>query len=181
MRRIVFITLAVLLSQYSFGQRTSSSTFFTELGLNYNYNLGSINVDFGQYGQIGYWDVMLRSSDQKYLFSTGSELKRYLTTLSGGYNFRLVSTISRSISLYAGVAGIIGIDSRQDRRIFYGGNQSEYAGRSFVFGLKPKLTAEFFLTDFLALTLNADIPILFGVKVGGMFNYHTGFGIRYNF
>jgi len=165
-RRYILVALSLLLLTGGnvSAQRTMKGQMFLDLAGHYPL-AGSVNV--GQYLMPGYWMAGLEALRMReYLLMddiVGTvSLDVWQTKAKGGYMARLVSTRSRSISLYAGGVAWVGLESVDpfkklpDTIVI-----PSLPKHKFVFGVTPEVEAEFFLGSHFALVVGGRLPLAF--------------------
>lgn len=165
-RRYILMALALLLltGGQAAAQRTMRGQMFLDLAGHYPVG-GSIGV--GQYTLPGYWTAGLEAlrMRERLIMDDAVEtvsLDVWQTKAKGGYMARLVSTRSRSISLYAGGVAWVGLESVDpfkklpDTIVI-----PSLPKHRFVFGVTPEVEAEFFLGSHFALVVGGRLPLAF--------------------
>lgn len=166
------LLLAALLAAYTApcsAQRTMRSQFFIDA--EGRWPLGA-QLSLGQYTNVGYWNGFL-TADRLYqtlVYSDGQTAARldyYRIAIGAEYMARIAGTRSRSLSLYGGGGGMIGIElvdpfSLLPKDIVIQIDGESPAKRAFIFGVRPRILCEWYLSQRFALTAGCVAPIYFG-------------------
>ena len=136
-------------------------------------------LHWGRYMLSSFWRVEASGGMLCRNLQTSHALETCNVTLGGSYMHRLISSRSRSVSLYAGGGVFIGYEfyDPSDRLPEYI-NTGLPAG-SFLYGLHAGAEGEFFISRTAALVVYASIPVNFSSPVGKV-RYKAGAGIRIN-
>ena len=158
-------------------QRTMAGQGFLSADGLYDFeNFGAI-AEYGQYTLGGFWSV--GASGHFYDTPTSSKynLEYVHCYVFGGYMHRLAGTRRRSVNLYGGGGVFLGAEvldpmSRLPKDTVLG------IGRTvFLYGVYAGLSAEFFIVEKLAVTVNAIAPLNFSSGIR-MLNYDVGLGLK---
>lgn len=164
-------------------QRTMRGQMF--LDLEGQYPLGA-SVAVGQYTLPGYWQAGVNLLQMReYLRLDGAvdlmNLDTYHLKAEGGYMFRLLSTRSRSFGIYGGAFGWVGIEAVDPLKVLPEDILLNIdKGRSFVFGATPRLEAQLFFGNHIALVIGGEVPIAVRSRIK-MFNPQGTAGLRFAF
>lgn len=180
--RFVVLVLALLLVPASgvFAQRTMKGQIFIDASGGWK---PGATIGAGGYLIPGYWcagvEGMLLS---RRLAQAGSvmtgRLDVYHAGAHGGFMYRFVGTRSRAVNLYGGGEAWLGLESVDPfGRLPEDVVLSIADGTTFVFGVTPRLEAEFFLGRRVALTLGGRLPLTFMSRMG-ILSYQGTAGIR---
>lgn len=133
---------------------------------------------FSRYTLIGYWDTSLGASHHSYATNSAQRLEDLHITACADYMFRLVGTRSRSVSLYLGGGAFLGYEAIDPLRRLPAQYQSNLDKGYFIYGLRAKLAAEFFVVEKIAICVEAATPVNFRSPLG-WFNYNAGLGLKF--
>ena len=155
--------------QHAIGAGFSASvTDFSDLGLCLNYSQYLLNA---------YWFAGTSAADNDIRTDKGVLMEYVDCYLGGGYMHRLASTRSRSISLYAGGGAFIGYEFYDPRKDLPANINTNLPTGSFLYGISPRIEAEFFFTRHLALTLGGCFPVSFSSPLVKL-RPHLRMGVR---
>ena len=136
-------------------------------------------IQWGKYMLSSLWRIEASAGELSKGLKTSHILKTCNVTLGGSYMHRLVSSRSRSVSLYAGGGVFIGYE-------FYdpSGTLPEYINTglpsgSFLYGIHGGIEGEFFFTRQTALVIYSNIPVNFSSPIQKV-RYKLGAGVRIN-
>ena len=180
---LLVLALFLLPAFSAFGQRTMKGQIFIDATGGWT-PVATLGV--GGYLIPGYWYSGVEGLRmRKVLAQAGSPLTEHLDTYHlkarGGYMQRLVGTRSRSVSLYAGGDAWVGLESVDPfNRLSDDYVLSINDGNTFVFGVTPRLEAEFFLGKIFAFTLGGRLPFAFLSRIR-MMTWQGMAGIRIAF
>lgn len=173
------------------GQRTADRSLF--LGLTQMVSVssrpsGGAALECGQYLLNAYWKAGVSATDYNQRYNTtGGELENAFfdhlhLDLYGGWMQRLVSTYSRSLSLYAGGCAFVGYHHFGVFHPLPPEHTAGYPRGEFIYGLTPELELEWFPAPRFALTLGVRSPITFGSSLGTADMWHVcpSLGLRFN-
>ncbi len=136
-------------------------------------------VGYGQYLLRGYWYTAASVASHK-IRTSGAYLMRYIDLLGGGgYMHRLVSTRSRSISLYAGGGAFLGYEIYDPAGELPSSISTGLAAGSFLYGISARAEVEFFITGRLAVSASVCAPVNFSSPVT-LFRPALLMSLRYN-
>ena len=136
-----------------------------------------ICLNYSQYLLNAYWQVGVYGGNNMIMTDNGHNLKYLDTTINGVYMHRLVATKSRSISLYAGGGAFIGYEFYDPRKDLPANINTNLPTGSFLYGISPRIEAEFFFTRHLALTLGGCFPVSFSSPLVKL-RSHLRMGVR---
>lgn len=164
-RRYILVALSILLLTGGnvSAQRTMKGQMFLDLAGHYPL-AGSVNV--GQYLMPGYWMAgleELRMREYLLMDDTGSlALDIWQTKLQGSFFYRLVSTRSRVLSLYAGAGAWVGLESVDPfKKLPESIVLPSLPDHKFVFGVTPEVNVEVFMGSHFALVVGGRLPLAF--------------------
>ena len=160
------------------GQRTMKGQSALEIGASYNGMSAGVSADYSQYTLNGLWYVGIGANDYFALYGVDERMRYDHFCSYGGYLFRLAGTRSRSVCLYGGGAVMIGMEWIDP----FGKLPQQFSAAlehyRFLYGVTPKILAEFFVSSRFAFTLLGSIPINFSSAYGNVgFNAGAGFRI----
>ena len=158
-------------------QRTMKGQSVIGAETSFNGISAGTTINYSQYTLNGFWYVGISGNDYYALYSD-SDIFRYNHICGyGGYLFRLVGTRSRSINLYGGGEIIVGmevIDPFNELPYQFKASMEKYR---FLYGVCPKILAEFFISPRFAFTIFGTLPINFSSAISNV-NYNIGGGFR---
>lgn len=134
------------------------------------YPIGA-SVGVGQYRIPGYWHAgvgALRMREPLRLDGAVEDmfLDTYQAKAGGGYMFRLVSTRSRSLGLYAGGVAWGGVEVVDPLKTLPEDVVLTIEkDPSFVFGVTPRVELEIYFGRHFALTLGGQVPVAFMSRI----------------
>lgn len=184
--------LAALLAALSFSvdahaQRTMNGQFF--MGAEGRWPLGA-DIGVGQYLQWGYWHAGITADRLSRSLSAGQDgdrvsLEFWHPMAEGGLMARIVATRSRSLSLYAGGTGTLGVEFYDPFRKVPSGvvvvlpSGGSPVSRKFIFGFCPRLEMEWYLGARTAIVIAARAPMAFGSQMRWI-SADASLGLRIN-
>ena len=118
-------------------------------------------LNYSQYLLNAYWQVAAYTGNNHIMTSNGIPMEFIDCTIEGGYMHRLVSTRSRSLSLYAGGGAFIGYEFYDPRKELPATIYTNLPTGNFLYGISPRIEAEFFLTRQMAITLGTSAMVNF--------------------
>lgn len=95
-----------------------------------------------------------------------------------GYNLHLLSDYSQSFHLYGGVAALGGYETVNWGKSVLSDGSTLHDGDNFIYGGALTLSADFYLSDKIALTANVRERFTFGSDVQ---IFHTAYGVGVKF
>ncbi|MBP3257976.1 MAG: conjugal transfer protein TraO [Bacteroidales bacterium] len=104
--------------------------------------------------------------------------------LRGGYMHRLLSSYSRSVSLYLGAEAFVGVELLDLYGTLSGPTRSSLLGSGlrevqFIYGAAPRADLELFVSARLAIILSARMPLAFGSPLP-LLGWELSGGLRLN-
>lgn len=175
-------TLLILVFEVGFmvnasAQRTMAGQGYISADCLYDFENFGAKAEYGQYTLGGFWSV--GASGHFYDATTTSKysLEYVHCNAFGGYMHRLVCTRRRSGNLYGGGGVFIGAEvldpiNRLPKDTILGANRAR-----FLYGVYVGLSAELFIVEKLAVTVNAIAPLNFSSGIR-MLNYDVGLGLK---
>lgn len=140
----------------------------------------SLGFDWLQYSLIGYGTAGVRCSDYARTLSSVAKIGYTDICAEGGYMFRLISSRSRAISLYAGGGGFLGYEVVDPMRRLPEHIVLNVRKRTFLYGIYAAVEAEVFFVEKVALVFQGILPVNFVSQLGKV-HYECGAGLRVNF
>ena len=140
----------------------------------------SLGFDWLQYSLIGYGTAGIRCREYARTLRTYDRLGYTDLCAEGGYMFRLASSRSRAISLYAGCGGFLGYEVIDPMRHLPEHIVLNVKKRAFLYGLYAAVEAEVFFLEKVALVFKGTLPVNFVSQLGKV-HYECGAGLRLNF
>ena len=177
--RLVIATAAILMaaSINAQAQRTMKEQSVIGAKTSFNGMSAGASIDYSQYTLHGFWYVGVSGNDYYALYTSNDCLRYDHICGYGGYLFRLAGTRSRSINLYGGGEVIVGlelIDPFEELPHQFKASMEKYR---FIYGISPRILAEFFVSPRLAFTIFGTLPINFSSAISNV-NYNLGGGFR---
>lgn len=99
-------------------------------------------------------------------------------TAEAGYNLHLVSDYSQTFHLYGGLSALGGYETVNWGRHTLSDGSTLHNGDAFIYGGALTLSADFYLSDKIALTANVKERFIFGNSTG---HFHTQYGVGVKF
>lgn len=190
MKRILFSFFVALLclvanQEKAFAQRTSSGTTFigaSQMVSAYVIPSGGLELKAGQYLLNAYWEVYVNAVD--WMQKTDMQdvtLDRMHVTAGGGWMQRIASSYSRSFNLYAGGSAFLGYSFHEVFAKLPEEITSGLPGGDFIYGVRPAIEMEGFISRRVALTLGVQAPVTFSSSFRSDIFHVTGsLGLRIN-
>lgn len=197
---IIFVTAiaAVMFPTKACAQRTAEGEMGVYVTYTHPFMKGwGATVGWNYYTLFGMWDVSVNATDRGYTFEKTTKVPVYHYTARGGYLVRLCATRDRSLNLYAGGGILLGagvfklLDRLDEIAKDYGTtfNANDFGGNPyFIFGLYPKVEAEYFFVGNVGLSVSFQMPVTFHDKEHSSVQRLTGIlypevsgGIKFNF
>ena len=95
-----------------------------------------------------------------------------------GYNLRIVSDYSQTFHLYGGLSVLGGYETVNWGKHTLSDGSTLHNGDAFIYGGALTLSADFYLSDKVALTANIKERFVFGNSTG---HFHTQYGVGVKF
>ena len=179
----VHIILVILTSLHFYStasaQRTMSGQPSLRVSSTYNGRSAGAEAFFEMYTLSGYWQSGIQGNLYNVVLSTGNSIDYLQALAQGGYMFRLASTRSRSLNLYAGGginAGVEVLDIWNSLPTYMDLGRSRYG---FIYGFYGSSVLEWFLSKRFAIILQAGIPVSFRSAVQTV-KWNIGVGLKWN-
>lgn len=141
-------------------------------------NLG-VNLNYSQYLLSAYWMIDAFVGSNQINVTGGIPMNFIEYALGGGYMYRLLATRSRSISLYAGGGAFIGYELYDPMKKLPASIDTELPTGNFLYGVSPRIEAEFFVIRQLAITVGTVAMVNFSSPLV-MFRPQLRLGLRYD-
>lgn len=138
-----------------------------------------INLSWGRYLLDGFWNVSASGVSSALQLSTGDRLGLITLRAEGGYLHRIASTRSRGLNLYAGGNAFIGYEVYDPWDRLPANINTGLGTGAFIYGIRPRLEAEVFITKRLAIVISGSAPLTFG-SVSSWLRGDAGVGLRVN-
>lgn len=190
---ICILCITLLSSLTANAQRTAYGERMLSLSVHYSQlNSSSIGaeVSYGQYLLSGYWFVALNFTN-RIEKDTDSQDNVHYPRLQGygGYMHRIWGSRERDINFYGGGDVFIGAEffdlfktlTEPTKNSLYESGITDYR---FLYGLSPRIEAEYFPFKYIALTARIRMPLCFNSNIGTLgFDkmFEAGIGVRFNF
>lgn len=116
-------------------------------------------ITYGMYGASHYWKAGISLCPHGIPLSTSGRMEYHHLRAEGGYMHRLLATRSRSLNLYAGGTGFIGIEYYDPWRRIPGNIETGLPEASFIYGITASLEMEIFTLRRVAIVIGADLPL----------------------
>ena len=137
-----------------------------------------VSVSGGQYLERSLWEAGVKAQGFRAPLSTGDDLECLDITAGGTWQWRLVSTRSRALCLYAGGGLFAGYECYDPRKVLPPTIELRMPSKGvFLYGLSAAVTVEVFFCRSVALVLGADIPVNFSSRASNI-RWNTTAGIR---
>lgn len=95
-----------------------------------------------------------------------------------GYNLHIVSDYSQTFHLYGGLSALGGYETVNWGRHTLSDGSTLHNSDAFIYGCALTLSADFYLSDKIALTANVKERFVFGNSTG---HFHTQYGVGVKF
>ena len=177
--RLVIATAVILMaaSINAQAQRTMKGQSVIGAEASFNGMSAGASMDYSQYTLNGFWYIGVSGNDYYALYTGNGSLRYDHICGYGGYLFRLAGTRSRSVNLYGGGEIMVGmelIDPFEELPEQFKASIERYR---FLYGVGPKILAEFFVSTRFAFTIFGTLPINFSSAISNV-NYNIGGGFR---
>lgn len=136
-------------------------------------------ISWGRYLLDGYWEVSASAVPRGMDLSTGNRMDMLTVRGEGGYMHRIAATRSRSFNLYTGGSAFIGYEIYDPVRRLPSNINTGLGEGAFVYGIRPSVEAEVFLTRTLAIIIRGSTPLTFS-SLSGWLRVNAGAGLRLN-
>lgn len=175
-----FMALALIESH---AQRTMERQHFMSVGVSHEFASPATfggSMSWGQYLQNSYWKISAEAHNRSTKLSTGHDFEYTHFFVAGDWMFRCASTVSRSLSFYAGAGVFTGYEAYDMMHKIPENISVNLSKGAFLYGIRPSVELECFVAEKAALLLDCSLPMHFGSPTG-WFKWSTGIGFRYNF
>ena len=173
-------------------QRTTSGQFLVHADVSRSFvplvsGVNTVDVTMGRYNFNSNWQVGMRYSPLD-----GDNIQSF--SFVGGWFYRIANSRDRFFNLYAGALGCVGVDWRKLAEET-GGEKEEGsdsvttdfenatvsdAASKLLLNIEPRLEAEFFVLDRVALVTSLSLPVKL-VSLRADVSVVGAVGLRYNF
>lgn len=193
MRRILFYLFCCFFCLVSFSpdsaaQRTSNKT--VHLGISqqvscYSIPSGGLDLSGGMYFMHSYWKAGISATDYNQKISGTNVNGEYFDHVHfiayGEWMYRIFATYSRNINLYAGGGIFLGCNAYELFRSLPKEYRTGFPSAEFIYGLRPSIEMEAFVSRNVALVLGVHSPITFSSSVSKDIWHVVGsLGVRVN-
>lgn len=171
------VLFLLLLVSPLYAQRTMKGQPFLQAAAHWGGAPG-VSVSGGQYLERSLWEAGVKAQGFRAPLSTGDDLECLDITAGGTWQWRLVSTRSRALCLYAGGGLFAGYECYDPRKVLPPTIELGMPSKGvFLYGLSAAVTVEVFFCRSVALVLGADIPVNFSSRASHI-RWNTTAGIR---
>ena len=182
------LCLSALSSFEASAQRTSRGVVHigaSQMVSVYSIPSGGFEVNAGMYLLNSYWKAGLCAVDynQKVTgsFSDATWFDHVHYVAYGDWMYRIIGTYSRSVNFYAGGGIFLGYNSYEVFKKLPDELASGLPGGEFIYGIKPCVELECFVSRKVAITLGVDSPFTFSSSLSTDLWHLTGsLGVRVN-
>ena len=190
MKRLLFslstsILCLFLCTDKALAQRTSNGSLFIGVCQTvpaYVIPSGGLELHLGQYLLSSYWKASIGAIDWMQKTDTEGIVFDHLHLMAeGSYMQRVACNYPRSFNLYAGSSAFIGYNMYEVLAPLPDEFSSGLPDGEFIYGLKPSIEIEWFLSARAALLLGIHAPITFSSSLStDMWHASASFGVRIN-
>lgn len=151
------------------------------------YSLGGGELSGGRYGVTDQWQAAVGAVNRQAAETGSGEMVDLLRVRAEGrWLFRVFNTRSRALNVYAGAGLFVGAElldpsSRLSPSTESGLSNNGYSGTAFIYGLSPRLEAELFVSEWVALYGSVSVPVCMGTRLPSVIDCEAGVGVRFNF
>jgi len=193
MKRILFYLscsfLCLLISiEQGYAQRTSNKT--VHLGLSqqvscYSIPSGGLDLYGGMYLMHSYWRAGISATDYNQKISGTNVNGEYFDHVHflayGDWMYRVLGSYSRSVNLYAGGGIFLGCNAYELFRKLPQEYRTGYPSAEFIYGIRPSIEMEAFVSKKVAIILGVHSPITFSSSISTDIWHVVGsLGVRVN-
>lgn len=136
-----------------------------------------VTLDYSQYTLNGFWYVGVCGNDYFGWYAPEKQIRYDHLSAFGGYLLRLAETRSRSVNLYGGGEAFIGAELTDPFGELPDQFRAGIEHYRFLYGVAPKILAEFFVSSGFAFTIFGSVPTNFSSD-NSNFNFNVGAGFR---
>lgn len=177
--RLTIATVVILMAAdvNAQAQRTMKGQSVLGAEASYNGMSAGIAADYSQYTLNGFWYVGVCGNDYYGWYAPEKQIRYDHLSAFGGYLLRLAGTRSRSVNLYGGGEAFIGAELTDPFGELPEQFRAGIEHYRFLYGVAPKILAEFFVSSGFAFTIFGSVPINFSSD-NSNFNFNVGAGFR---
>ena len=171
-------------------QRTAEESIFigaSQMVSAYSIPSGGMDICAGGYLGNSLWKAGVRAVDWNHRISSDTEVDHdelfdhIAWSLYGGWRYRLLCTYNRALSLYLGGDTFIGLNQYEALRKLSEELSTRLPGCEFIYGVCPEIELEIFVSQNVALTLGAQLPVTLGSSLkSDKWNLTGSLGVRIN-
>ncbi len=183
MKKFLMIVLVAFCAFSSLeARRTARGQYFVDGKVFTSFNGMGGGVVMGRYTRLGYWYGGLDYFSGNAV--ANDEIGRRLNLVyvdasaDGGYLFRLLSTRTRSVSVYAGGGGFLGCEFPDPWKQMPS-DVVMVLGNTFLCGLYPQVNVECFISGPVALFMDVRMPVNFTSQISRV-RVEMSIGVRVN-
>lgn len=177
--RLTIATVVILMAAgvNAQAQRTMKGQSVLGAEASYNGMSAGIAADYSQYTLNGFWYVGVCGNDYYGWYAPEKQIRYDHLSAFGGYLLRLAGTRSRSVNLYGGGEAFVGTELTDPFGELPEQFRAGIEHYRFLYGVAPKILAEFFVSSGFAFTIFGSVPINFSSD-NSNFNFNVGAGFR---
>lgn len=181
MKQLIMVICAILVAcSQAFAQRTVPGDGALTIVPVYTGTSFGGHAGWTQWTLWGGWDAGLAVRDYT---AKATEKVRFNYThivLESDAMYRLLSTRSRSISLYGGGGAFIGVELTDPFSKLPDWISTDIGKAEFLYGIQAMLEADFYVMKRLSIGIRGAVPINFS-SAHNWFHWETGLAFRYDF
>lgn len=186
-KKFLLAVLALFITLGLSAQRTAKGQFFIDASATVSvpeFGVGA-HAYMGQYRTGFFWDAGFMMLSDKVYFSNGKSAGYMDLMVGGGAFWRPLATRTRSLNVYLGGDGFVGLELYDPFNILEDKDKTladgtVFTGNRFIYGVIPAVEAEYFFWDRLALVAAFRLPVVINSRVT-VLRYSAEAGLRYNF
>lgn len=177
--RLSIATVVILMAAGVTAQAQRTMKGQSVLGAEASFNgmSAGVTLDYSQYTLNGFWYVGVCGNDYFGWYAPEKKIRYDHLSANGGYLFRLAGTRSRSVNLYGGGEVFVGVELTDPFSELPDQFRAAIEHYRFLYGVAPKILAEFFVSSGFAFTVFGSVPINFSSDYSN-FNFNVGAGFR---
>lgn len=139
-----------------------------------------LNIALTVNGKNGNYQLWALEYSHQYHDYKNQNIPQETFTAEGGYSFFLLGDARKSITLNAGITGVVGYESiNRGETILFDGAKILNED-NFIYGAGGRLTFETYLSDRFVLVLQGRTKVFWGTDLR-QFRPSAGVGLRFNF
>lgn len=169
--------LLLLACKPASAQRTVSGQSALALSAYYTGTSVGAEAFYQQYTLGGFWESGIFSTPNLHPLSSGDRLLNLYIGASGGYQWRLAATRSRSVDWYAGAGAFMGVEWLDPQRDLPSHIDLGVSDIRFLYGIYAKTVLELFVAPRFAIVLQGAVPVNFS-SVTGYVHWQAGLGLK---